>query len=470
MTEDRGGSQRPRPHDAPDDSRQRYDRNGAERSTIMRLGLTASTRSAYPWSEPRIASAGLGQSTMSNWMFFGSPLFGHTNPTLPVVAELVKRGEHIVYYNADRFEAAICSTGAEFRAYKNFPTVPEPISTRMVDVVPILAEAEEVFLADELEAIRGEHTDFVIHDCLAIWGATATRVLGVPRIASIPTLLVNDSVTSLAKRIMPRPIRPGRGSLRIWDAPMIVSSFLRRIRTNRRYGLKYRQIRDIFHGELNVVFTSKDIQPFADEFDDSFRFVGSPTIERTEGGDFPFDKLDTGRPIVYVSLGTLFNNNIEFFRACFEALGELDVQVVLSKGKQKAGVELPPEPENFLVFDYVPQIAVLKRAAAFITHGGIGSSSEALHLGVPQVLIPQIWDGYLMAHQMAQKGAGILLSSPVSSESLRSAVNQVLADESFRRNSRALGEGLVEAGGAERAADEILKWTQGRKDSARETA
>lgn len=399
---------------------------------------------------------------MSKWVFAGSPLFGHTNPTLPVVAELVRRGEHIIYYNSGSFQEAIVATGAEFRAYKSFPVIPEIVSTRMVDVLPLLAEAEELFLADEAETLRGESIDFVIHDCMAVWGATTARLLGVPRVGSIPTLLINASVESLAARIMPRAVRPGRGGNRFRDIPMLWSVFLRRRRTHNRHGLKYRQIRDLFHGEFSVVFTSPSLQPFADEFDDSVCFVGSPTVERAEHGDFPFEKLDAGRPIVYVSLGTLFNNNAEFFQTCFEALGGLDVQVVLSKGKQRAGLELPSAPDNFLVFDYVPQIAILKKAAAFVTHGGVGSSSEALHFGVPQVLIPQIWDGYLMAHQITQNGAGVTLGNPPSSASLRQAVERVLADESFRQNSRLLGQDLTAAGGAERAADEILNWTHSR--------
>jgi UDP:flavonoid glycosyltransferase YjiC (YdhE family) len=42
---------------------------------------------------------------------------GHTNPTLPLVAELVRRGEHVIYYSLEDFQPAIEQTGATFRSY-----------------------------------------------------------------------------------------------------------------------------------------------------------------------------------------------------------------------------------------------------------------------------------------------------------------------------------------------------------------
>lgn len=396
---------------------------------------------------------------MSKWIFFGSPLFGHTNPTLPVVSELVRRGERVTYFNTSRFKEAIVATGAEFRAYRTFPPIPASLSRRMWDAVPLIAGATEAVLLDEAESVRADPPDFVIYDFGAIWGAEIARMLGIPRVASHPTFPVNASVEALSAEIMPREIQLTWTSLRFKDLWMLWSSFRQRLRTSKRYGLDYKRIRELMVGDLNIVFTSSSIQPSADEFGHDYRFVGSPTIERQETGDFPFEKLRSD-PLIYISMGTLFNDDPRFFEACFEALSDLDVQVVLSKGKTGLGTAPLKAPKNFLVCDYVPQIAILKRAAAFVTHGGVGSASEALHLGVPLVVIPQVSDGYLMAHQIQKYGAGILLRSPVEPDELRRAAERMLSDESFRDNSRRLGRTLVDAGGAVKAADEILDWAR----------
>ena len=54
---------------------------------------------------------------MATAIFFGLPAHGHTNPTLPIVAELVRQGEHIIYYSTEEFRPTIEATGADFRAY-----------------------------------------------------------------------------------------------------------------------------------------------------------------------------------------------------------------------------------------------------------------------------------------------------------------------------------------------------------------
>lgn len=402
---------------------------------------------------------------MPSWIYFGTPVFGHTNPSLSVVAELVRRGERIIYYNSERFADAIRATGAEFRAYEGIPNLPTTLSNRMVELIPLLSNATEVFLDSQIETLRQNPPDFVIHDCVAIWGAEAARLLGVPRMATVPTLLANDSVTALAKRIMPKDLRPGHSGVRLRDVPLLFSVWRQRVRTNKRHGLKYKKILELVHADFNVVFTSAALQPHADEFAEQFRFVGSPTVERAEETTYDFGKL-SDRPLVYISLGTLFNDRPDLFQLCFDALGDLDVQVLLSRGKASAQHSALTAPENFLIESYVPQLSVLRRAAAFVTHGGIGSASEGLHCGAPQVFLPQIWDGYLMAYQISQAGAGILLPPEPRAEQLRAAVQRVLEDDSYRQKAKQLGADLAAAGGADAAADEIQSWAASQNGAA----
>jgi UDP:flavonoid glycosyltransferase YjiC (YdhE family) len=54
---------------------------------------------------------------MPTSIFWGFSAHGHTNPSLPLVAELVRRGERIYYYSHEEFQLAIERTGATFREY-----------------------------------------------------------------------------------------------------------------------------------------------------------------------------------------------------------------------------------------------------------------------------------------------------------------------------------------------------------------
>lgn len=51
---------------------------------------------------------------MKKIAFFCIPAHGHTNPMLPVAAELVKRGNAVRFYSFNEFETKIKATGAEF--------------------------------------------------------------------------------------------------------------------------------------------------------------------------------------------------------------------------------------------------------------------------------------------------------------------------------------------------------------------
>ena len=54
---------------------------------------------------------------MATILFCSLPAQGHTNPTLPLVTELVRRGEKVIYYFLENFQPAIEQTGATFHSY-----------------------------------------------------------------------------------------------------------------------------------------------------------------------------------------------------------------------------------------------------------------------------------------------------------------------------------------------------------------
>jgi len=110
----------------------------------------------------------------------------------------------------------------------------------------------------------------------------------------------------------------------------------------------------------------------------------------------------------------------------------------------------------------VPQTAVLARASAFVTHGGINSVSEALLEGVPLVMIPQCNDQFAVADRVQELGAGIRLHRRrVTPGRLRKAVEKVLSSSSYRENARRIGDTLRAAGGPQRAAEEIIRYVRG---------
>merc|ERR1712113_1119342 len=160
------------------------------------------------------------------------------------------------------------------------------------------------------------------------------------------------------------------------------------------------------------------------------------------------------------------------FRCCFEALGKNDdFLVVMSLGPQSDALEgLPPVPSNFIVRSAVPQLEVLPRCAAFVTHGGANSMHEALSFGVPMAVVPVFGDQPLNADSVARCGAGLAFRRPMSSvstESLRSALQQLAAEDGncFRAASKVMLKKISDAGGVDAAANAILEVISGGASS-----
>src|SRR3954468_24960649 len=103
----------------------------------------------------------------------------------------------------------------------------------------------------------------------------------------------------------------------------------------------------------------------------------------------------------------------------------------------------------------------MRRAAAFVTHGGMNSVGESLSFGVPVVVVPQMVEQEIVGRRVEQLGAGLFLpKAAVTAEALRAAVRSVLSDESYRRQASEGGATSRAAGGVRRAADAILAFTR----------
>src|SRR5689334_16185288 len=57
---------------------------------------------------------------MAKYVFLNMPAHGHVNPTLPIVQELVRRGQQVSYYVTEEFRGAVQATGAVFHSYGGY--------------------------------------------------------------------------------------------------------------------------------------------------------------------------------------------------------------------------------------------------------------------------------------------------------------------------------------------------------------
>ncbi len=290
-----------------------------------------------------------------------------------------------------------------------------------------------------------EKPDFIIHDSFALWGKTTAFVTKVPAVSSLTTFAFNWNVFRSAPEFA-------------WET--IVASFrhikyLPKIshRLNSyysKYGMKKDSVFDyiVNREKVNLIYTSKYFQPCSQSFGPEFKFVGP---------SFQFDKLPVKQKLIYISLGTIYNRDPKFFQMCFEALGDLPYQVILSLGKGLNASSFDAVPKNFKVYEFVDQVRVLQKVALFITHSGMNSTNEGLSANTPLIMIPQVSEQRLVAKRVQDLGAGIVLDRRnLNARIIRETVLKILNEKSYLENTAKIRESFFESGGVKRAASEVL--------------
>lgn len=400
---------------------------------------------------------------MSRVVVMGVPLVGHTLPTLSLVKGLVANGEHVIYYSYDQFKGEVESTGAEYRRYRD-DTLSEAAALRTVSPKQtyLWLQGMRRILQNEVASVKREQPDYLLNDMLAFWGTHLARMLKWPSIAIVTTFANSQEVYE-------RYRRPGeRHTVR-----QILGNALMPL----KFRLEYRKIHKMsgYRGNpypsargnagLVLVTTSDYFQPMAHTFDDRHKFIGPLTVERDKNDEhLDMGEFKSNRPLIYVSMGTYLGPEMTMLELCFDALQDVDCNVLISTGRALPAELLQHHPQNFVIREWVPQLQVLQHCAAFVTHAGLNSVSESLYHGVPVVAIPRGIDQPLVAQRVAELGAGIQIErQDLSADNLRKAVQSVLSDSRYQEEATRIGESFRAAGGTGHAVELIqgFKATEG---------
>jgi MGT family glycosyltransferase len=296
------------------------------------------------------------------------------------------------------------------------------------------------------------------------------QIVRVPAIASVTTLarphsLLHPEVLASFLAVLPTAIQMTATSRRERAHFRVISKHLQET-----YHIPRPRLFDVYNNlsDLNLVYSTRQLQIYPHAFDERFKFVGPFLGARAEAPDFPFDAL-AAQPVIYMSLGTVFNDNPAFYRLCFDAFAGLPYQVVLSIGTRTDPLQVGTIPSNFIVQPFVPQLQLLQRAALFITHSGMNSVSEGLWAGVPLLMLPQAADQHSIAQRVQRLGAGKLLPPKhLTARRLRTEARELLVEPLFRQRSAAIGASFRQAGGPKMAVDEIEAFKRKHSLDARE--
>lgn len=394
---------------------------------------------------------------MARVLFINGGSEGHINPTIGVVQELVSRGEEVVYFCIEAFRERIEKTGASVRTFDDQKFIQAFISggrNYLLERVNGLLLTADIVIPSVLEQTEGEHFDYIIHDSMFGCGRLLAQMLQLPAINSCTTFAqtkdaFEETLAGFYSEVSTEIVKP------IMDKYQRLTAMVKE-----KYGVEICSPYEVLWNPapLTMVYTTREFQPDGNAFDQTYAFVGPSIASRSAQEEFDFTAIQGKNPI-YISLGTVLNQAMDFYKLCFEAFGNTDHTMVMSVGSRTRISELGEIPENFIVQKYVPQTDVLQCAKLFITHGGMNSAHEALYFGVPLILLPQSADQPVIAGQVVKLGAGITLDiQSLTANRLRKAADHVLSFPSFRIAAANVRDSFRSSGGYQQAVDKIFEF------------
>ena len=360
------------------------------------------------------------------------PYAGHTNPTLPLAGELVKRGHFVSYINSEAFRKSIESTGANFIPYVNYPEAPTEY------------EKKRMSFRATFDTAMGldEEYDLLIYEMFFHPGIEIARRKGIPCVRQFSQPAWSEETWKKSPWMF-------RLSASLIDRQVLSKEDVRHM------GIKYVNLHDgviMEKPDLNIVYLPEELQSERKSFDDSYIFTVPVSKSPESGVIIPYDEMK--RPVVYISLGSLISNK-GFCKECIRAFGGKELSVILSTGKVSPD-SLGRIPPNIYAYSFVSQTEVLEHADVFLTHCGMNSVNEALCAGVPMVAMPFINDQVTNAARLTELGlAKRVRSFPSSGRQLYRTALSVANDREMKSRLTEMRRRIQNQAGIDSVAERI---------------
>ncbi|SFJ23614.1 glycosyltransferase, MGT family [Terrisporobacter glycolicus] len=384
---------------------------------------------------------------MSKVVFFSIPAHGHTNPTIEVVRGLTSRGNEVWYYSFQEFREKIEEAGANYISCDDYLPNLRPEDEKkvgkdfsaMIEMIVDTTVALDEKVCKELEEIN---PDCIVSDSLCCWGKLFANKLGITYICSTTTFAFNQYTAPMMKQSFKEIMYMLLGMRKV----------NKKLELLRSHGYDVKNFVSIIQNDNKtntIVYTSKEFQPMVDTFSDKYYFVG-PSV-----ADVMVEKERNARKKIYISLGTVNNKNINFYKNCIEAFKDNDIDVIMSVGNNTEISQLGNIPKNFKVENKFNQLEVLQEVNGFISHCGMNSVNESIYYGVPLILFPQQSEQKMVCRRVAELGAGFVLKND-KPQNIKEAVLEVINNTKYEENAQKLSKSFKNSGGSVKAVDAIL--------------
>jgi len=165
----------------------------------------------------------------------------------------------------------------------------------------------------------------------------------------------------------------------------------------------------------------------------------------------PKFKASEGKPLIYVSFGSLGSADIDLYKRMLKLFGRLPYRFLMNVGEYMD--QYTEVPGNVHLDKWYPQPAVIPHVDLFIHHGGNNSFNEALYFGKPAIIMPYCWDGLDNATRIQDTGYGAKLPRyDWSDEAFAATIARLIGDQAMKARLAECSRYMQAAKGPEKAA------------------
>jgi UDP:flavonoid glycosyltransferase YjiC (YdhE family) len=337
---------------------------------------------------------------------------GNAAPTLLVLAELARRGAEVRVLGHEQLRDRVGAADVGFtpftRARRWSPVVADPGLRSMLGYLRLASDRG--LGADVRSVAAGSAPDLVLVDCMLPGALRAARGTGAAVALFVHTL--------------------SRYWVDQWTPAAPMGAWLRLT------GTFPGSARTAPH--LAVLTSEPELDPRPGDL------LGVPTVQ-TGAAVERAEPARGGGPVL-VSLSTIsYPGQLDLLRRLVAAVARTGVPAVVTTGPAIDPREISAPP-HVQVRRFVPHAEVLPTARLVVGHGGHGTTMRALAHGVPVLVVPlsSVADHHLVGAAVARAGVGASVAKGASEAELARVVEDLLADDRYRRAARNLA-GLLAA-------------------------
>ncbi|TDT30106.1 glycosyltransferase [Naumannella halotolerans] len=418
---------------------------------------------------------------MYSFLMAGPPFYGHVNPVLTVIKELVRDGHEVRYMTGQRFAEAVTKAGA---THVPLPPDADFDDRTLAEQGPRLSGLKEIRedvikacidpARSQYDALRAEIAERPVDVVMA-----DPTFFGAALLAAHPAherpLIIGGGILPLmlSSRYAP-PFGLGRppltGGLNV-PRNVLLNTLVQKVGL-RRVQQAYSDVYESVHGrrppgfafdwyattDAIVQFTVPSFEYARPDAPVGIHFAGPANRVSQTSRELPewWEELKGDRPVVVATQGTYRNIDLsEVIFPVIEGLKNEDVLVVVTTGGRPVA-NIGPLPDNVRAAEFLPYHELLPHADAYVTNGGYGGIHFAMQYGVPIVTAGDTEDKPESCARVEWTGVGInLRTGQPSADTMRTSIQHVLADPKFGHAARQLSREINELAGTNKVVEVV---------------